>query len=378
MLAAKTKDWFGMTKELLKINIGLQHPSTHGVLRLITELDGETVKSVEPVIGYLHRGMEKLAESRTYLQYLPMVDRVDYLSGFFCQEAFCSAVEKLSDIEVPERAKYIRCLLMELNRITSHLLWLGTYLMDLGASSPIFYAFREREMILRIFENLTGQRMMYNFHVFGGVKRDLSAEILDEIEKFLEIFPEKIKEYESILTDNPIFLSRTKGLGILTKNVALNYSITGANLRASGLNTDFRKQKPYLVYDKLDFDIPVEKTGDCYARYLVRIAEMKQAQKIVEQCVNYLKNNSGEFKNTSVNPLAIKPQGEASSFVEAPRGLMICTVTADGSEKPYRVKWRTGSFYSVQILPELLKDRNFADIMAIFGSLDVILSEVDR
>ena len=378
MLAAKTKDWFGMTKELLKINIGLQHPSTHGVLRLITELDGETVKSVEPVIGYLHRGMEKLAESRTYLQYLPMVDRVYYLSGFFCQEAFCSAVEKLSDIEVPERAKYIRCLLMELNRITSHLLWLGTYLMDLGASSPIFYAFREREMILRIFENLTGQRMMYNFHVFGGVKRDLSAEILDEIEKFLEIFPEKIKEYESILTDNPIFLSRTKGLGILTKNVALNYSITGANLRASGLNTDFRKQKPYLVYDKLDFDIPVEKTGDCYARYLVRIAEMKQAQKIVEQCVNYLKNNSGEFKNTSVNPLAIKPQGEASSFVEAPRGLMICTVTADGSEKPYRVKWRTGSFYSVQILPELLKDRNFADIMAIFGSLDVILSEVDR
>ncbi len=378
MLAAKTKDWFGMTKELLKINIGLQHPSTHGVLRLITELDGETVKSVEPVIGYLHRGMEKLAESRTYLQYLPMVDRVDYLSGFFCQEAFCSAVEKLSDIEVPERAKYIRCLLMELNRITSHLLWLGTYLMDLGASSPIFYAFREREMILRIFENLTGQRMMYNFHVFGGVKRDLSAEILDEIEKFLEIFPEKIKEYESILTDNPIFLSRTKGLGILTKNVALNYSITGANLRASGLNTDFRKQKPYLVYDKLDFEVSTETAGDCYARYLVRIAEMKQSQRIAAQCVDYLKNNSGEFKNSSVNPLAIKPQGEASSFVEAPRGLMICTVTADGSEKPYRVKWRTGSFYSVQILPELLKDRNFADIMAIFGSLDVILSEVDR
>lgn len=367
-----------MNKELLKINVGIQHPSTHGVLRLIAELDGETVKSVEPVVGYLHRGLEKAAESRSYLQYLPMVDRVDYLSGFFCQEAFCSAVETLCKTEVPERAKYIRCLLMELNRISSHLLWLGTYLMDLGASSPIFYAFREREMILRIFENLTGQRMMYNFHVFGGVKRDLSAEILDEIEKFFEIFPKKLQEYENILTDNPIFLSRTKGLGILTKNIALNYSITGANLRASGVATDFRKQKPYLVYDKIEFDVPTESRGDCYARYLVRIAEMKQSHRIVEQCLNYLKNNDGEYKNFAVNPLDIRPSGVASSFVEAPRGLMVCTITADGCDKPYRVKWRTGSFYSVQILPVLLKERNFADIMAIFGSLDVILSEVDR
>ena len=378
MPISRTKGWRGMNKELLKINVGIQHPSTHGVLRLIAELDGETVKSVEPVIGYLHRGFEKAAESRSYLQYLPMVDRVDYLSGFFCSEAFCSAVETLAEIEVPERAKYIRCLLMELNRISSHLVWLGAYLMDLGASSPIFYAFRERETILRIFENLTGQRMMYNFHVFGGVKRDLSVEILDEIEKFLEIFPKKIQEYENILTDNPIFLSRTKGVGILTKNSALNYSITGANLRATGVKTDFRKQKPYLVYDKLDFDVPIETAGDCYARYLVRIAEMKQSQRIAEQCVNYLKNNSGEFKNSAVNPLAIKPSGEASSFVEAPRGLMICSITATGEDKPYRVKWRTGSFYSVQVLPMLLKDRNFADIMAIFGSLDVILSEVDR
>ena len=367
-----------MTKELLKINVGMQHPSTHGVLRLITELDGETVKSVEPVIGYLHRGMEKMAESRSYLQYLPTVDRVDYLAGFFCQEAFCSAVESLADIEVPERATYIRCLLMELNRISSHLLWLGAYLMDLGASSPIFYTFREREMILRIFENLTGQRMMYNFHVFGGVKRDLGEEILSEIEKFLEIFPEKFSEYESILTDNPIFLSRTKNIGILSKNTALNYSITGANLRASAVNTDFRKQKPYLVYDKLNFDVPVENIGDCYSRYLVRIAEMKQSHRIIEQCVEYLKNNSGEIKNTSINPLSMKLSGEASSFIEAPRGLMMCSIVADGSEKPYRVKWRTGSFYSVQILPILLKERNFADIMAIFGSLDVVLSEVDR
>lgn len=367
-----------MTKELLKINVGMQHPSTHGVLRLIVELDGEIVKSVEPEVGYLHRGLEKLAESRSFLQYLPMVDRVDYLSGFFCQEAFCSAVEKLVGIEIPERAMYIRTLLMELNRISSHLLWLGTYLMDLGASSPIFYTFRERETLLRIFENLTGQRMMYNFHVFGGVKSDVGSSVIEEIEKFLKIFPEKLSEYENILTDNPIFLSRTKGIGILSKNTALNYSITGANLRASGINTDFRKQKPYLVYDKIDFDIPVEKDGDCYSRYLVRIAEMKQSCRIVEQCIDFLKNNSGDFKNNSGNPLLIKAAGEVNSSVEAPRGLMTCYVTADGGEKPYRVKWRTGSFYSVQILPALLKNRKFADIMAIYGSLDVVLSEVDR
>ncbi len=367
-----------MTKELLKLNVGMQHPSMHGVLRLIVDLDGEVVKSAEPDVGYLHRGLEKLAENRSYLQYLPMVDRVDYLSGFFCQEAFCSAVEKLVDIDVPLRAKYIRCLLMELNRISSHLLWLGTYLMDLGASSPIFYTFREREILLRIFETLTGQRMMYNFHTFGGVKTDVCSSIIDEIEKFLEIFPKRLQEYENILTDNPIFLSRTKGIGILSKNVALNYAITGANLRASGLKTDFRKQKPYLVYEKFDFEVPYEKDGDCYSRYLVRIAEMKQSCRIVEQCIAFLKNDNGDFKNKDVNPLNIKPQGEVNSFVEAPRGLMICSVTADESGKPYRVKWRTGSFYAVQVLPLLLKNRNFADIMAIFGSLDVVLSEVDR
>lgn len=367
-----------MTKEFLKINVGIQHPSIHGILGLVTELDGEVVKSVEPEVGYLHRGLEKIAESRSYLQYLPMVDRVDYLSGFFCQETFCSAVETLANIEVPERAKYIRCMLMELNRISSHLYWLGTYLKDLGAFLPVAYAFREREIILSLFENLTGQRMMYNFHTFGGVKQDISTPFISQIEKFLGIFSEKLQEYENILTDNPIFCSRTKGIGILSKNAALNYSVTGANLRASGVVTDFRKQKPYLIYDKLDFDVPIEKNGDCYSRYLVRIAEMKQSQKIIEQCIDYLKNNSGEINNCSVDPISLKPSGEVSSFVEAPRGLMICSIIADGSDKPYRVKWRTGSFYSVQVLQNLLKNRNIDDIIAILGSLDIILSEVDR
>ena len=230
-----------MTNTVFKINVGPQHPSTHGVLRLIADVDGEVIKSIEPVIGYLHRGLEKAAESRLYIQYLPMVDRIDYVSGFMCQEAFCSAVEKLCNITVPERAQYIRVLLMELNRISSHLLWLGTYLMDLGASSPIFYAFRERECILKIFENITGQRMMFNFHTFGGVKRDLSEQNLQDIQEFLNIFPKRIQEYESILSDNPIFISRTKGIGILSSKTALNYSITGANLRASGVDIDFRK-----------------------------------------------------------------------------------------------------------------------------------------
>ena len=368
-----------MTNTVFKINVGPQHPSTHGVLRLIADVDGEVIKSIEPVIGYLHRGLEKAAESRLYVQYLPMVDRIDYVSGFMCQEAFCSAVEKLCSITVPERAQYIRVLLMELNRISSHLLWLGTYLMDLGASSPIFYAFRERECILKIFENITGQRMMFNFHTFGGVKRDLSEQNLQDIQEFLNIFPKRIQEYESILSDNPIFISRTKGIGILSSKTALNYSITGANLRASGVDIDFRKKQPYLVYDKIDFNISTEKTGDCYSRYLVRIDEMKNSVNIISQCVNYLSDNNGEYKNGNVYPLNLKPEKNiVTSFIESSRGLLACSIYSDGSDRPYRVKWRTGSFYSIQLLPDLLKGRYFSDIMAIFGSLDIILPEADR
>ncbi len=367
-----------MTKELLKINFGIQHPSLQGVLKLIADLDGDIIKSVEPEVGYLHRGLEKLAESRSYLQYLPMVDKIDYLSSSFCQEAFCSAVEILANIDVPKRAQYIRCLLMELNRISSHLFWLATFLKDLGAFSTVFYIFKDREMILNFFESLTGQRMMYNFHVFGGVKRDIDVSLLSKLEKIIALLPQKIQDYENILNDNPLFCSKTKSIGILSKNVALNYSVTGANLRASGVVSDFRKQKPYLVYDKLVFDIPFDKNGDCYSRYLVRIAELKQSVKLVEQCIEYLKNNADIIKNPFVNPVSMKLSGEVSSFVEAPRGLMICSVIADGSDKPYRVKWRTGSFYSVQVLQNLLKNKNIADITAILGSLDIVLSEVDR
>lgn len=367
-------------RETMKINIGPQHPSTHGVLRLVLEIDGEVIKECEPVVGYLHRGMEKMAESRSYLQYLPIVDRVDYLSSFFCAEAYCSAVEKICKIEVPKKAQYIRVLTMELNRIASHLLWLGTFMLDLGASSPFFYCFREREAILSLFEDLTGARMMYNYHVFGGVKNDLTEDFLAKLKIFCDDFPSKVDEYEDIITKNPIFLKRTYGIGILNKKTALDYSITGVNLRASGVVLDFRKQKPYLVYDELEFDIPNRKFGDSWSRYFIRVQEMRESLKIVNQCADWLKEHSlDEYKNSDIKQMMIKPPvGMAVSHVESARGLMSCIVYSDGSAKPLRVKWRTPSFYSVQVLPALIKNHMFSDLMAIFGSLDVILPEVDR
>ncbi len=364
----------------MKINIGPQHPSTHGVLRLVLDMDGEMIKKAEPVIGYLHRGMEKMAESRSYFQYLPIVDRIDYLSSFFCAEAYCEAVECLAGLSVPQKAQYIRVLLMELNRITSHLMWLGSFLLDLGATSPLFYCFAEREKILAAFERLTGQRMMYNYHTFGGVKRELNDEFLGEIKDFCTTFPEKIQEYEDIITNSPIFISRTKNIGILTKKNALSYSITGANIRASGIQLDFRRKKPYLVYEYLDFDVPTATVGDSYSRYLVRIAEMRQSVRIVEQCVEWLENTQeAQICDEKVKPNLLKPNaGIAISYVESSRGLLNCIVYSDGSAKPVRVKWRTPSFYAVQLLPKLVKNHLYADLMAIFGSLDVILPEVDR
>ena len=359
----------------MTINIGPQHPSTHGVLQLITELDGEKITNCTPEIGYLHRGMEKLAESRTYLQYLPMVDRVDYLGGFFNSFAFCDAVENAGQIEVPQRAKYIRVLMMELNRISSHLLWLGTYLLELGAISPYFYAFREREMILRFFEKLTGQRLMYNYFNFGGVRKDI--DFTEDIEEILNVLPKKLEDYEKIITDNPIFTERTKDMGIIEPTDALNYSITGPNLRAAGLKYDTRKESEY--YKDIVFDVITSDKSDAFNRYSVRINEIKESLKIIAQCLDWLKSDTLKIISGKVNEINLKlPEGEYISKTEAPRGLTMCCLVSDGSKKPYRIKWRTGSFYAVQILPKLLIGRTVPDIMAIYGSLDVILPEVDR
>lgn len=374
------------TQQRMKINIGPQHPATHGVLRLVIELDGEIIKSCEPVVGYLHRGMEKMAESRTYLQYLPTVDRVDYFSGFFYAHAFCDSVEKLAQIELSKRTQYIRVLTMEMNRLASHLLWLGTYLLDLGASSPFLYTFRDREGILSLFEALTGQRMMYNYYTFGGVRHDIPDDWLKKAADFVKKMPGKIQDYENIITNNPIFVTRTKNIGVMTKNSALQYSITGPNLRACGVSLDYRKGTGngeqgtggYLVYNELKFNIPTAENGDTFDRYQVRIAEMKECLKIISQCIDWLLVNKEDVISSVKQPLLKVPEGEFISNVEAPRGVCSCYVKSNGSGNPYRVKWRAGSYYAIQILPVLLENTYYSDLMAIFGSLDAIMPEVDR
>jgi NADH dehydrogenase I D subunit len=392
-----------MQTQELKINVGPQHPSTHGVLRLIMSLDGEIIKEIEPVIGYLHRGMEKIAESRTYHQYLPMVDRVDYLSSFFNLESFCLAVESIAELKVPRRAEYIRVITMEFNRISSHLMWLASFLLDLGATSPLFYAFRERESIVKLFEDLTGARMMYNYYCFGGVKKDFPSGWIKTAQELCKKLPSYFDEYEAIITKNPIFLNRTKGVGILSREMALDFGITGPNARASGIELDLRKSNPYSIYGELDFNICTSQNCDSYDRYMVRIAEMRESVKIIEQALEKIPGGTPEklfVKRTNcgcnddmcsvcgfdtklsgkkIIPITFKPQaGEACSMVESPRGITSCYVISDGTTNPYRVKWRTPSFSNVQILPELMKGKTFADLMAIFGSLDVVLPEVDR
>lgn len=366
-------------KNKMTLNIGPQHPSTHGVLRITTELKGEKILKCTPHPGYLHRGLEKAAENRLFAQYLPMVDRIDYLAGFFYSQAYLSATEELLEIELPLKAQYTRVLTMELNRISSHLLWLGCYMTDLGAQGPIFFAFSLRNEILNIFEKITGARMMHNYYTFGGVKDVIKNDILAEIQQYIENFPKKFKILENLINENPIFLDRTKDLGVLNTQNALIYSITGPNLRASGSNLDFRKEKPYLIYDKLEFSIPTAFEGDCYSRYKVRIDEIKISLGLINQCIDWLLANQNGEINLDIRPLTVKPKaGTAVSYTESARGLVMCRLVTDGSDKPQRVKWRTPSFYVVQVLEKLIPGNDLADLMAIFGSLDVVIPEVDR
>lgn len=380
------------------VNIGPQHPSTHGVLRLVTTLDGEMVKYIEPVIGYLHRSKEKMAESRSLFQYQPTIDRVEYLSSFFDHYCFVSALETIAGLPVPKRVQYIRMITMELNRIASHLLWFGTFLLDLGASSPIFYAFREREKILKLFEDVTGARMMYNYYRFGGVNADLPEGWLDKVRVFLEDAPQRFDEYEAIVNKNPIFLDRTIGLGVLDPEVAIQYGVTGPTLRASGINVDQRKTNPYCCYDEVEFDVPIGVNGDCYDRYKVRFQEMRESLKIIRQAVDKIPGGDTADLNKrraagdetandpdlqicgkKINFITYKPPaGEAMITVESPRGFLGCYMITDGTPKAYRIKWRGASFSNLTILPELMVGKLIPDLMAIFGSIDVILPEVDR
>lgn len=363
-----------MTITTLKLNLGPQHPSTHGVLRLILELDGEKILSCEPDIGYLHRGMEKMAEQMSYIQYLPTVDRVDYLAGFFYSELLCRIVEQAQCVELPDKVRVIRVMLLELNRMASHILWIGMFLMDLGATSPFFYTFREREMILRYFEKISGQRMMYNYFVFGGVRRDI--DYLEDVEEILSILPSKLDDYEKLIEKNPIFIRRVLNKGILEKETALNYAITGVNLRASGVDYDYREQD--YLYKGFDIGKVILKEKDSMARYRARVLEIKESMKIVRQALDYLKKSS-PLEQKLINPINLKlPEGDYYADIEAPRGIASCFVRSTGEKEPYRLKWRTGSYYSVNLLRKLLVGEYLNDAIAIAGSLDIILPEVDK
>ncbi len=389
----------------MTINMGPHHPSTHGVLRLILKLDGEIVRDCEPVIGYLHRGMEWLGQNRTYVQYQALVDRVDYLAGMSDSHAYIMAIEKLANIKVPLRAEYIRVICSELNRIISHLLCTGIFLLDLGAMMGFpFYAFRDREAILSFLEEISGQRMMFNYIRIGGVFRDLPKGWTKKVKKWIqEEFFRCIDEYEALATNNPIFLVRTQNIGYLNPKIGLDYGMTGPNIRASGVNFDLRKHQPYSVYDKLNFNVPVSNVGDVNARYACRIQELRESANIILQAIDQLpggdtedleKNKveltSGENPVYSAEDLMIVPKGkqvmpafkcpigESYAAVESPRGQLGVHLISDGSAVPYRLKWRSPSFNNVSILREIVKDQPVADTVAIFSSLDVILPDVDR
>ncbi len=362
--------------EEITVNMGPHHPSTHGVLRLIVNIDGEVIRKVEPVIGYLHRSIERLAQDRNYFMYFPVVDRVDYVSIIAAEWPLVMAVEKVGGIEVPERAEYIRVITAELTRIMSHLFWLGTFMLDLGATTVIMYSLREREKIVDLMEELTGQRMMFNYFRYGGVNSDLPEGWLKKVIAFCDYFLKMIEEYEILINKNPIFLSRVVDIGTISKETVIKYGACGPIMRGSGIKADVRKDEPYSVYDRFDFDIPVGPKGDTYDRYIVRMEEMRQSVSIIRQAVDQIPSGPCLKKKLSFSFKI--PAGEAYCQVEAPRGNMGVYLSSNGTNTPARVKYRTPSYANMQILAPVLDGAYLSDIMSIFGSFDVILPEVDR
>lgn len=362
------------TEEML-LNVGPQHPSTHGVFRIVIKIDGEIITEATPVIGYLHRGTEKLAEDLNYTQIIPYTDRMDYISAMTGNQIICHAVETMMGLEVPERAEYLRVLAVELNRIASHLVWFGTYLLDIGAMSPFLYAFREREMIVNMLNELCGARLTFNYMRVGGVKWDAPDGWIKKVEEFIPYMREQLEGYHELVTGNEIFLSRVKGVGKYNAETAIKYSLSGANLRCTGVKWDLRKDEPYSIYDRFDFDVPTETEGDAYARYLIRMEEMRQSLRILEQAVKQFPNK-GEIMGKV--PRIIKPPaGETYVRIETPRGEIGCYIHSKGKPQPYRLKFRRPSFYNLQILPELLKGQNIANLVTILGGIDIVLGEVD-
>jgi NADH-quinone oxidoreductase subunit D len=361
--------------EELVINMGPQHPSTHGVLRVILKLDGERVTGCECVIGYLHRGVEKIGENRTWVMFAPYVDRMDYVAAVSNGLGYCLAVETLVGVAAPPRAQAARVILTELNRIASHLLWLGTHAIDMGAMTPLFYTFREREDVLKIFENYCGARVTTHAFRIGGLQYELYSGFEEQVRVFCEAFPAHVDEYDQLLTANRIWRGRLRGVGILNAQDCKEYGVTGPVLRAAGVKWDLRKAQPYSGYDLYDFDIPTGTVGDTYDRYLVRMQEMRESVRIIQQAVERIP--SGPIMGKV--PKVLKPApGEAYVSIESPKGELGYFLVSDGTLNPYRVRVRPPSFVNLQALNKMVKGAMVADVVAIIGTLDIVLGEVDR
>lgn len=364
-------------QSIYTLNLGPQHPSTHGVLRILLDLDGEFIVKADPVIGYGHRGHEKMGENRLYRQFLPNTSRVDYLSGLIFNQGYCLAVEKLAGIDVPERARYIRTIAAELNRISSHLLWFGTYVMDLGGFTPFLYAFDDREQILDILDSVSGSRLTYSYCRPGGVSRDVDAKFINDTRAFLKRMEGRWKDYDNLVTKNIIFIHRTRGVGIIDKELARQYGVTGPNLRGAGVSYDIRRAEPYEIYDRFDFEIPIGSNGDALDRYIVRFREMQQSCRIIEQALNQMPADGPVM--TEKVPLRIKPpKGEVYFAFESARGATAYYLVSDGSTSPYRCHIRVPSFGNLNVLVDVLPDTLVADAISILGSIDVVIPEIDR
>ncbi len=391
-----------ITGETMLLNMGPHHPSTHGVLRLLLELDGEQIVTCLPDIGFLHTGIEKSIEDKTYEKAVPLTDRMDYLSPMSNNMVFSAAVEKLLDLDVPERGQIIRVICLELARCASHLVWLGTHAIDMGAMSVLLYAFRERERILGMFEMLSGQRMMSSYIRPGGVWRDVPADFLPTIKQFLQDFPAKVDDYEALLTQNPIWKDRAQGVGVIEPDVALAQGMTGPALRGSGVNWDLRKAQPYCGYETYDFSVPLGEHGDVYDRYLIRIQEFRESMKILHQAVGRLERVKGPYRSENRKycpPLRSElgqsmeavihhfklwtygydaPDEEIYCAIESPRGEIGCYIHGTGGNRPRRVHFKTPSFMHISALPVVAKGYLLADMVAIIGSVDIVLGDCDR
>jgi NADH-quinone oxidoreductase subunit D len=382
------------------LNMGPQHPSTHGVLRLLLEVDGETVVRMVPDIGYLHTGIEKTCEAKFYQQVVPLTDRIDYLCPMINNLTYCLAVEKLLGLEPPPKAQWMRVMLAELTRIASHLVWLGTHALDMGAMTVFLYCFREREDILRLFEHVSGQRMMTSYFRIGGLSMEPPLDFFDRVRKFAKIFPERIDEYENLLTANRIWINRTKGVAHLSGQDCIELGVTGPTLRASGVDWDLRRDIPYSSYDKFQFKVPVSNDGDVYARYLLRVQELRESIGMVKQALDGMPEGDvkaeapkvvlpdREKMKTQMEALIYHfkivtegfsvPKGEAYQAVESPRGEMGYYVVSDGTAKPWRVHMRSPSYANLQALEKMCIGRLIADVVAAIGSIDIVLGEIDR